>query len=63
MDPYHPQEAAIMTPLDYVAVADGEPFVAEELLTRQVERWHALWHHIRLDPAFNQCAIWRLARQ
>jgi starch synthase (maltosyl-transferring) len=62
MDPFHPQEAAVMAPLDYVGVADGEPFRAEELLGGRTETWNSLWRHIRLDPAFNPCAIWRLSR-
>jgi len=62
MDPYHPQETAIMAPLDYVGVADGEPFRAEELLSGQPETWDSLWRHVRLDPAFNPCAMWRLSR-
>ncbi len=62
MDPFHPQEAAVMAPLDYAGVADGEPFRAEELLGGQTETWNSLWRHIRLDPAFNPCAIWRLSR-
>jgi starch synthase (maltosyl-transferring) len=62
MDPFHPQEAAIQVPLDYVAVADGDPYAAQDLLTGQTETWSALWRHIRLDPAFNPAAIWRLSR-
>ncbi|HEX6511063.1 MAG TPA: alpha-1,4-glucan--maltose-1-phosphate maltosyltransferase [Chloroflexota bacterium] len=62
MDPFHPQEAGIMCPLDYVGVADGEPFRAAELLSGRTETWTSLWRHVRLDPAFNPCAIWRLSR-
>jgi starch synthase (maltosyl-transferring) len=62
MDPFHPQEAGVMAPLDYVGVADGEAFQAEELLTGQTETWNSLWRRVRLDPAFNPCAIWRLSR-
>ena len=62
MDPFHPQEAAIMAPLDYVDVADGQAYKAVELLTGRTETWTTLWRHIRLDPAFNPCAIWRLTR-
>ena len=62
MDPFHPQEAAVMAPLDYIGVADGEAFQAEELLTGRVETWTSLFRQVRLDPAFNPCAIWRLSR-
>jgi starch synthase (maltosyl-transferring) len=62
MDPFHPQEAGIMAPLDYVAVADGEPYQAKELLSGSVETWDSLWRHVRLDPAFNPAAIWQLSR-
>ncbi len=62
MDPFHPQEAAIMAPLDYLDVPDGQSYQAEELLTGQTETWTALWRHIRLDPAFNPAAIWRLTK-
>jgi len=62
MDPYHPQEAGLMLPLDYVGVENGEPFHAEELLSGRTETWDSLWRHVRLDPAFNPCSIWRLTK-
>jgi len=62
MDPFHPQQVGIMAPLDYAGVADGEPFQAEELIAGQSETWNALWRHVRLDPAFNPAAIWRLTQ-
>jgi hypothetical protein len=51
-----------MAPLDYLDVPDGQSYQAEELLTGQTETWTALWRHIRLDPAFNPAAIWRLTK-
>jgi starch synthase (maltosyl-transferring) len=62
MDPYHPQEAGVMMPLDYVGVEDGQAFRAEDLLSGRTETWASLWRHVRLDPAFNPCSIWRLTK-
>jgi starch synthase (maltosyl-transferring) len=62
MDPYRPQEAGVMLPLDYVGVDDGEDVRAEDLLSGRSETWNSLWRNVRLDPAFNPCAIWRLSQ-
>jgi len=62
VDPFAAHTANIQAPLDYLAVADGEAYEAENLLTGQTETWSSLWHAVTLDPQTNSSALWRLSR-
>jgi len=62
VDPYAPHEASVQAPLDWLGVDDSQPYRAEEPLSGQTDTWTGSWQRLRLDPAFNPAAIYRLSR-
>jgi starch synthase (maltosyl-transferring) len=62
LDPFAPREAWIRPPLEALAIGPDEPFHAHELITDQRHLWTGPLQRIRLDPAVEPAAIFRLDR-
>ncbi len=62
LDPHHAHEADIELPLYTLGLDDHASVEVEDLLEDHRFRWHTKWQRLRLDPAVNPCAIWRVRR-
>lgn len=60
LDPFDPRETVLHFPLDVMGVPEGETFEVEELLTGARHLWRGSRHTVRLDPAVNPAAIYRI---
>ncbi|MBI5165502.1 MAG: DUF3416 domain-containing protein [Magnetospirillum sp.] len=60
LDPFDVREAVLTFPLAEMGVPPGETFEVEDLLTGQRHLWRGAEHGIRLDPAINPAAIFRV---
>ncbi|WP_081688730.1 alpha-1,4-glucan--maltose-1-phosphate maltosyltransferase [Inquilinus limosus] len=60
LDPHRPQEADIEIPLWEWGLPDHGALAAENLMTGEAFTWHGKIQHIRLDPAVQPFAIWRI---
>ncbi|HET7675718.1 MAG TPA: maltotransferase domain-containing protein [Gammaproteobacteria bacterium] len=63
LDPHNAHEADIELPLYEAGFADDAELDVESLLDGDRFRWRGRRQHIRLDPGFNPCVIWRVAPQ
>jgi starch synthase (maltosyl-transferring) len=62
LDPARPREAVVEFPLADMHIAEVETFTALELFTGTEHRWQGARQRLRLDPAINPAAIFRIAR-
>lgn len=60
LDPFDAHEARLTFPLDEMGVPAGETFEVEELLTGQRHLWRGAVQRVRLDPAINPAAVYRV---
>jgi starch synthase (maltosyl-transferring) len=60
LDPYEAHEAAIEFPLGDMKIGHEDAFEAEELLSGERHLWRGATQRIRLDPAHNPAAIFRV---
>jgi starch synthase (maltosyl-transferring) len=61
LDPHAPREATLELPLNELPGGGGQGLEVEELLHGDRLTWQGSTRRIRLDPAFNPCAIWRIS--
>ena len=62
LDPFSPREATVRPPLEALGIGPDEPFQAHELITDQRHLWTGPLQRVRLDPAVEPAAIFRLDR-
>jgi starch synthase (maltosyl-transferring) len=60
LDPFDVHHVELTFPLDMMAVPPGETYEVEELLTGKRHLWRGARQTIRLDPAVNPAAIFRV---
>jgi len=60
LDPHHVQEAHIELPLAALGIAPDRSFALDDLLLGHSWRWTGARQHLRLDPASNPVAIFRV---
>jgi len=60
LDPFDVHESVLCFPLDAMGVPPGETYEVEELLTGQRHLWRGARQKVRLDPAINPAAIFRI---
>jgi starch synthase (maltosyl-transferring) len=60
LDPDSPQDAHFEVPLWRLGLPDHAGVDVEDLLTGSAFRWTGKIQHVRLDPAHNPCAVWRI---
>ena len=61
LDPHRTAETVIELPLEAMGAEERDALAAEELLSGARLAWQGRRQRIRLDPAVNPCAIWRIA--
>jgi starch synthase (maltosyl-transferring) len=61
LDPHGTHEATVELPIHELRGVG--PIEVEELLHGDRLTWHGVAQRVRLDPAFNPCAIWRISPQ
>jgi starch synthase (maltosyl-transferring) len=62
LDPFAAHEATVEFPLAEMRIPEVETFTALELFTETEHRWRGARQRLRLDPAVNPAAIFRIAR-
>jgi starch synthase (maltosyl-transferring) len=62
LDPFAAREARVRLPLESLGIGSDEPFQAHELLGDTRRLWRGTEQRIRLDPAVEPAAIFRLER-
>ena len=62
LDPFAPHEARVRLPLEDLGIGLDESFQAHELITETRHLWKGPTQRIRLDPAVEPAAIFRLER-
>jgi starch synthase (maltosyl-transferring) len=62
LDPFAAHEAEIELPLAAMRLGEADRFTATELLGGAVQQWHGARQRVRLDPAVNPAAIFRIER-
>jgi starch synthase (maltosyl-transferring) len=60
LDPFNVQEAWFEAPLWKFGLADGQSLAVDDLVFETSYVWHGKLQHVRLDPASNPYAIWRV---
>ena len=50
-DPHWVQHGWVEMPLERIGLAEGTPFVVEDLLDHARYTWRGRWNYVRLDPA------------
>jgi starch synthase (maltosyl-transferring) len=60
LDPTQAQEAHIDMPLDALGIAAGQPYRLDDLLLGHSWTWTGRYQHLRLEPASNPVAIFRV---
>ncbi|MBV8166187.1 MAG: alpha-1,4-glucan--maltose-1-phosphate maltosyltransferase [Alphaproteobacteria bacterium] len=60
LDPHSVQEAHIEMPLAALGLAADRPYGLDDLLLGHSWQWTGPWQHLRLDPASNPVAIFRV---
>ncbi|MEZ5833470.1 MAG: maltotransferase domain-containing protein [Dongiaceae bacterium] len=60
LDPHHAHACNFEVPLWEFGLADDAGIQVEDLLSGTSFQWRGKIQHLRLDPATNPCAIWRL---
>jgi starch synthase (maltosyl-transferring) len=60
LDPHHAQEAHIEMPLELLGIAWDRPYQLDDLLLGHSWRWTGPRQHLRLEPASNPVAIFRV---
>jgi len=60
LDPHLVQEAHIEMPLDSLGIGAGTPYRLDDLLLGHSWQWTGRYQHLRLDPASNPVAIFRV---
>jgi starch synthase (maltosyl-transferring) len=60
LDPHQPQEAHIDMPLDALGIAADAPYRLDDLLAGHSWTWTGRYQHLRLVPASNPVAIFRV---
>ncbi|HUO81776.1 MAG TPA: maltotransferase domain-containing protein [Gammaproteobacteria bacterium] len=60
LDPHTTQDAHFEVPLWRLGLPDHAGVGVEDLLSRTSFRWTGKIQHVRLDPAHNPCAVWRI---
>ncbi len=62
LDPFAAHECEIELPLSEMRIPEAEIFTALDLLTETEHRWRGARQRLRLDPAVNPAAIFRIQR-
>jgi starch synthase (maltosyl-transferring) len=62
LDPHHAVETMVDVPLHELGIADGEPFLVEDLLTGQRYGWRGARNYVRLDPSERPGHLLRVLR-
>lgn len=60
LDPFDPHDCELSFPLEAMGVPPGETYEVEELLTGSRHLWRGPRQEIRLDPAVNPAALYRV---
>ncbi|MBC7950833.1 MAG: DUF3416 domain-containing protein [Rhodospirillaceae bacterium] len=60
LDPFDAHDCVLHFPLEAMGVPQGETFEVEELLTGNRHLWRGARQRVRLDPAVNPAAIYRV---
>ena len=62
LDPFAPHEGRVRLPLDDLGIGPDESFQAHELVTNARHLWKGPTQRVRLDPAVEPAAVFRLER-
>jgi len=62
LDPFAAHETVVELPLRAMGIGAGEEFAAAELLTGREHRWRGARQRVRLDPAAEVAAVFRVGR-
>jgi starch synthase (maltosyl-transferring) len=60
LDPFEPQEGAFELPMGLFDLPAESALHVEDLMSGRRWTWHGQWQSIRLDPAMQPFAIWRI---